>query len=127
MELSKKNMENSLKAMNPHKLGSRGYASKMDEFERELEEVECLGIKPKTTNWEPISIYFYMVRGVHHGPDGSFSSTNPAMSSLIQRISEVNDEVRKGTQSTNRESDMLAQAPGNKEHPSRTRRAGLIP
>ena len=63
MELSRKNKENSLKAMNPHKLGSRGYASKMDEFESELEEVERLGIESKTANWEPRSIYFYMARG----------------------------------------------------------------
>ena len=49
--------------MNPHKLGSRGYASKMDAFERELEEVERLGIEPETANWEPRSIYFYMARG----------------------------------------------------------------
>ena len=68
---------------NPHKLGSRGYASKMDAFERELEEVERLGIEPKTTNWEPRSIYSYMMRGVHHDPNGSFSSTNLAMSSLV--------------------------------------------
>ena len=112
---------------NPHKLGSRGYASKMDAFERELEEVECLGVVPETANWEPRSIYFCMARGVHHGPNGSFSSTNPAMSSLIQRISEVNDEVRKGTHSTNRENDVLTQALENKEHPGRTRRAGLVP
>ena len=83
MELSRKNKENSLKAMNPHKLGSRDYASMMDAFERKLEEVERLGIEPETTNWEPRSIYFCMVRGVHHGPDGSFSSTNLAMSSLV--------------------------------------------
>ena len=83
MELSKKNKENSLKATNPHKLGSRGYASKMDAFERELEEVECLVIEPETANWEPKSIYFYMARRVHHGLDESFSSTNPAMSSLV--------------------------------------------
>ena len=63
MELSRKNKENSLKATNPHKLGSRGYASKMDAFERELEEVEHLGIEPETANWEPRSIYFYMARG----------------------------------------------------------------
>ena len=68
-----------------------------------------------------------MARGVHHDLDGSFSSTNPAMSSLIQRISEVNDEVRKGTRSTNRENDLLTQALGNKEHPGRTRGAGLVP
>ena len=50
MELNRKNKENSLKATNPHKLGSRGYASKMDAFERELEEVERLGIEPETAN-----------------------------------------------------------------------------
>jgi hypothetical protein len=63
LELSRKNKENSLKVTNPHKLGSRGYTSKMDEFESELEEVERLGIEPKTTNWEPRSIYFCMARG----------------------------------------------------------------
>ena len=98
----------------------------MDAFEREL-EVERLGVEPKTANWEPISIYFYMERGVHHGPDGNFSSKNQTMSSLVQRISEVNDEVRKGTRSTNRENDVLTQALRNKEHPGRTRGAGLIP
>ena len=99
----------------------------MDAFERELEEVERLGVEPETANWEPRSIYFYMARGVHHGPDGSFSSTNLAMSSLVQRISKVNDEVRKGTHSTNRENDVLTQALENKEHPSRPREAGLVP
>ena len=49
------------------------------------------------------------------------------MSSLVQRISEVNDEVRKGTHNTNRENDVLTQALGNKEHPGRTRGAGLVP
>ena len=53
LKLSRKNKENSLKVMNPHKLSSRGYASKMDEFERELEAVECLGIEPETANWDP--------------------------------------------------------------------------
>ena len=127
MELSKKNKENSLKATNPHKLGSRGYASKMDEFESELKEVECLGVEPETANWEPRSIYFCMARGVHHGLDGSFSSTNLAMSSPIQMISKVNDEVRKGTHTTNRKNDALTQALENKEHPSRTRGVGLVP
>ena len=83
LKLSRKNKENTLKAMNPHKLGSRGYASKMDEFESELEQVECLGVEPETANWEPRLIYFYMAREVHHGTNGSFSSTNPAMSNLV--------------------------------------------
>ena len=83
LKLSRKNKENSLKATNPHKLGSRGYASKMDAFERELEEVECLGIEPETANWEPRSIYFCMAREVHHDTDGTFSFTNPALSSLV--------------------------------------------
>ena len=60
-----------------------------------------------------IDIFLYG-EGVHHGPDGSFSSTNPAMSSLVQRISEAKDEVRKGTCSTNRENDVLTQALRNK-------------
>ena len=127
LELSRKNKENSLKATNPHYLGSRGYASKMDGFESELEMLERLGVEAKTANWEPISIYFCMARGVHHDTDGSFSSTNLALSSLIQRISEVNDEVRQGTRTSNRENDVLTQALRNKEHPSHTRGASLVP
>ena len=117
MELSRKNKENSFKVMNPHKLGSHGYTSKMDAFERELEEVERLSIEPETANWEPRSIYFCMARWVHHGSDGSFSFTNPAMSSLVQRISEINDEVRKGTHNTNRENDVFTQALGKQGAP----------
>ena len=99
----------------------------MDEFESELEQLERLGVEPETADWELKLVYYGMARGVHHSPNGSFSSTNPAMSSLVQRISEVNDEVRKGTRSTNRENDVLTQALENKEHPGRTRGAGLIP
>ena len=127
MELSRKNKENSLKATNPHYLGSRGYASKIDEFESELEILERLGIEAETANWEPRSIYFCMARGVHHDTNGRFSSTNPALSSLIQRISEVNDEVRQGTHTSNRENDVLTQALRNKDLPGRTRGAGLVP
>jgi hypothetical protein len=35
----------------------------MNEFESELEQLEWLGIKPKTADWEPRSIYYCMVRG----------------------------------------------------------------
>ena len=49
------------------------------------------------------------------------------MSSLVQRISEVNDEVRKGTRSTNRENGVLTQALRNKEHLGHTRGVGLVP
>jgi hypothetical protein len=49
--------------MNPHHLGSHGYASKMDEFESELEELEWLGIVPKTTDWELRLVHYYMARG----------------------------------------------------------------
>jgi hypothetical protein len=49
------------------------------------------------------------------------------MSNLVQRISEVNDEVKKGTHITNRENDVLTQALGNKEHLGRTIGAGLVP
>jgi len=57
LELSRKNKENSLKATNPHYLGSRGYASKMDEFESELEQLERLGVEPETADWELRSVY----------------------------------------------------------------------
>jgi hypothetical protein len=49
------------------------------------------------------------------------------MSSLIQRISEVNDEVRQWTGTSERENDVLTQALENKEHLGRTRGASLVP
>jgi hypothetical protein len=63
LELSRKNKENSLQATNPHHLGSRGYANKMDGFESELEQLEWPGVEPETTGWEPRSIYYCMARG----------------------------------------------------------------
>jgi hypothetical protein len=63
LELSKKNKENLLKAINSHHLGSRGYVCKMDEFESEIEMLEWLGVEAATTNWEPRSIYLCMEKG----------------------------------------------------------------
>ena len=42
LELSRKNKENSQKAMNPHHLGSCGYTKKMPEFEAELKKMDRL-------------------------------------------------------------------------------------
>ena len=49
------------------------------------------------------------------------------MSELIQRISQVTKEMRKGTRTSNREKDVLTQALGTKEHPGRTRGTGVVP
>jgi len=49
------------------------------------------------------------------------------MSELIQRISQVTEEVRQGTRTSNREKDVLTQALGTKEHPGRTRGTGVVP
>jgi hypothetical protein len=130
LQLSRKNKENSQKAMNPHHLGSRGYAKKMPEFEAELHRMARLaeeGVQVETADWEPRSILYCMAREVRHAPDGSFSSQNPAMSDLVQRISEVTNEVRQGTRTSNREKDVLTQALENREHPGRTRGASVVP
>ena len=68
-----------------------------------------------------------MGRNLRHAEDGSFSSTNPPMSELIQRISRVTEEVRQGTHVSNREKDVPTQALRTKEHPARTRGTGVVP
>ena len=68
-----------------------------------------------------------MGRNVRHAEDGSFSSTNPPMSELIQRISQLTEEVRQGTRTSNREKDVLTQALRTKEHPGRTRGTRVVP
>jgi hypothetical protein len=68
-----------------------------------------------------------MARGAHHGLDGSLTSEKPSMSSLVTRISKINEGVMQGTRTSNRENDVLTQALGNKEHPGHTRGAGLVP
>jgi hypothetical protein len=118
------------KAMNPHHLGSRGCAKRMPEFEAELEKMDRLaevGVQVETAHWEPRSVLYYMGRNVSHAEDGSFSSTNPSMSELIRRISQVTEEVRQGTRTSNREKDVLTQALRTKEHPGRTRGTGVVP
>jgi hypothetical protein len=49
------------------------------------------------------------------------------MSDLAQRISEVTNEVRQGTRTSNREKDVLTQALENREHPGCTREACVVP
>jgi hypothetical protein len=46
LAVSRKNTENSLKATDPHRLSSRGYASKINEFQAKLEELEQHGVMP---------------------------------------------------------------------------------
>ena len=125
LELSRKNKENSQKARNPHHLGSRGYAKKIPEFEVELQNMDRLaeeGVEVVTANWEPRLVLYCMGRNVLHAEDGSFSSSNQPMSELIQRISQVTEEVRQGTRTSNREKDMLTQALRTKEH-----QTGVVP
>ena len=101
----------------------------MPEFEAELEKMDRLaekGVQVETADWETRSVIYYMGRNVRHVEDGSFSSTNQPMSELIQRISQVTEEVRQGTHTSNRKKDVLTQALGTKEHPSRTRGTGVV-
>jgi hypothetical protein len=51
LAVSKKNKVNSLKATDPHRLGSQGYTSKIDEFQAELDELEQHGVMPQTAYW----------------------------------------------------------------------------
>jgi hypothetical protein len=109
LQLSRKN-KNSQKRRILISSGSRGYAKKMPEFEAELHRMARLaeeGVQVETADWEPRSILYCMAREVRHAPDGNFSSQNPAMSDLVQRISEVTNEVRQGTYTSNREKDVL--------------------
>ena len=102
----------------------------MLEFEAELQKMDHLaeeGVQVETTDWELRSIIYCMGRNVRHTEDGSFSSTNQPMSELIQRISQVTEEVRQGTRTSNREKDVLTQALRTKEYPSRTRGIGVVP
>jgi hypothetical protein len=49
--------------MDPHRLRSRGYASKMDEFQADLDGMEQRGVEPKTATWEPRSLSYAIARG----------------------------------------------------------------
>jgi hypothetical protein len=68
-----------------------------------------------------------MARGARHGLDKSFTSENPSTSSLITRISKVNEEVMQGIRTSNKENDVLTQTLRNKEHPGCTRGADIVP
>ena len=58
---------------------------------------------------------------------GALAPQIQPLSSLVQRISEVNNEVRQGTHTSNRENDVLTQALEHKEHPGHTRGVSLVP
>jgi hypothetical protein len=49
--------------MDPHHLGSRGYANKMNEFQAKLDDLQQCGIVPQTANWEPRLLSYVMARG----------------------------------------------------------------
>jgi hypothetical protein len=61
----------------------------MPEFAVELDKMDRLaeeGVQVETDHWEPRSVIYCMENNVRHSEDGSFSSTNPPMSSLETSI-----------------------------------------
>jgi hypothetical protein len=60
---SERNRANSLKAKDPHRLGSRGYVRKIPEWEIEVQKLEQRGVRPQTSDWQPRSVNYLLARG----------------------------------------------------------------
>ena len=119
--------ENSLKAKDPHRLGSRGYPRKIPEWDEEIHKLEQQGVTPETSNWEPRAVHYILGRGAKYNTDGTLSASSESVTGLVQKISSLTEEVHKGIRSSDRENDVLTRALGNKEHPGRTRGVGIVP
>ena len=100
-------MINSHKNMRPHRTGSRGYVRKIQNWERDEEQLTQSGVMVCTSNWDPRSVRFLLGRRVTFNPDGSLSYQDAATEEFAQRMKVVHEEVVNGTFKPNRENDQL--------------------
>jgi len=125
--LSQKNTENARKNLDHHRTGSRGYARKIPDWERQADELEKAGVTLQTDSWEPRAVRYLLGHGASYNPDGTLSFRTQSAEEVSHRIEQAAQEVSQGVFKPDRENDTLTRALGTKEHGGRTRGTGIIP
>ncbi|CAD6220863.1 unnamed protein product [Miscanthus lutarioriparius] len=107
LAMSEVNIVNSHKNDIPHHTGSRGYARKIPEWEKQLQQLAEKGVTLHTDGWNERSLRYLFARGMTFNTDGSLSFPSDAVRNLAEKIKIIQEEVANGVFKPDREDDVL--------------------
>src|SRR5207253_3880026 len=122
--LSKQRSEQAKKNVHPHTMGSSGYARKIPQWQKEIEDAINTGKEVPYANLDERSKNWILARRSTSSSGGEISFTKPETQKVVQKITKIQTQVTQRSFVPDRENDILTQALGNKEHPGRTRGIG---
>nr|AAO19377.1 hypothetical protein [Oryza sativa Japonica Group]ABF98358.1 transposon protein, putative, CACTA, En/Spm sub-class [Oryza sativa Japonica Group] len=113
-ELAKKNKF-------PHRLGSAGYAPKVEQWTKEEEEMRKKGQPVPMEEWTQRSRNWVRARTPKITDEGKVSFENSELQSFTDKIENLSSSQKKGYFKPKREKDVLSTALGTPEHGGRVR------
>ena len=113
-ELAKKNKF-------PHRLGSAGYAPKVEQWTKEEEEMRKKGQPVPMEEWTQRSRNWVRARTPKITDEGKVSFEDPELQSVADKIENLSSSQKKGFFKPKREKDVLSTALGTPEHGGRVR------
>nr|AAX96367.1 transposon protein, putative, CACTA, En/Spm sub-class [Oryza sativa Japonica Group]ABA91927.1 transposon protein, putative, CACTA, En/Spm sub-class [Oryza sativa Japonica Group] len=113
-ELAKKNKF-------PHRLGSAGYAPKVEQWTKEEEEMRKKGQPVPMEEWTQRSRNWVRARTPKITDEGKVSFENPELQSVADKIENLSSSQKKGYFKPKREKDVLSTALGTPKHGGRVR------
>src|SRR6266498_3489739 len=122
--LSKQRSEQAKKNVHPHTMGSSGYARKIPQWQKEIEDAINTGKEVPYANLDERSKNWILARRSTSSSCAELSFNKPKTQEVVKKIAEIQAQVTQGSFMPDRENDLLMKALGNKEHPGQTRGIG---
>lgn len=119
MAKSKKMSELAKKNKFPHCLGSSGYAPKIEEWNKQDEELRKTGAAVPMEEWNAWTKHWVKARSPKITQEGKIQFEDPGFQQVAEKIELLTGAERKGHFTPIREKDALSQVLGNKEHGGR--------
>nr|BAD12985.1 hydroxyproline-rich glycoprotein-like [Oryza sativa Japonica Group] len=113
-ELAKKNKF-------PHRLGSAGYAPKVEQWTKEEEEMRKAGLPVPMKEWTQRSRNWVRARTPKITDEGKVSFQDPELQGVADKIENLSSSQKKGFFKPKREKDVLSTVLGTPEHGGRVR------
>jgi len=125
---SEVNKENAKKKIYHHVLGTGGYKSAVQKWEKAEAALIEKGITPGTSDWPLRSKQWFYAHGGRLDPEtGKVTIAKDQIKEVAQELAKAIKHAREGKYKPERENDELTRALGNPEHGGRTRGKGLVP
>src|SRR6266540_5748240 len=118
--LSKHRSELEKKNVHPHTMESSGYTKKIPIWQKEIQDAIIAGEEIPFANLDERSKNWMLGRRSTSSSCVELSFNKPETEAVVQKIAQIQVQVREGSFVPDREHNILMKALGNPEHPGRT-------